>query len=75
VVEVKIGVLYASRELVVETDKSADDVEKALSKAIVDGGVFSLVDEKGSRVVVPVDKLAYVEMATPDDRKVGFGRL
>ncbi len=73
--EVKIGVLYAPRELVVETDKSAEDVEKILSKAIVDGGVFSLVDEKGSRVVVPVDKVAYVEIAKPDDRKVGFGRL
>ena len=73
--EVKIGVLYASRELVVDTDKSAEDVEKALSKALVDGGVFSLVDEKGSRVAVPVDKVAYIEMAKPDDRKVGFGRL
>jgi hypothetical protein len=75
VVEVKIGVLYAPRELVVETDKSPDDVEKLLSKAIVDGGVFALTDEKGSRVAVPVDKVAYVEMAVPDDRKVGFGRL
>ena len=73
--EVKIGVTYAPRELVVETDKSADDVEKALAKAIVDGGVFSLVDEKGSRVIVPVDKVAYVEIAKSEDHKVGFGRL
>jgi hypothetical protein len=74
-VEVKIGVLYAPRELLVETDKTAEDVEKALAKAIVDGGVFSLVDDKGSRVVVPVDKLAYLEISKPDDRKVGFGRI
>jgi hypothetical protein len=74
-VEVKIGVLYAPRELLVETDTTPEDIEKALSKAIVDGGVFSLVDDKGSRVVVPVDKLAYLEIAEPDDRKVGFGRL
>ena len=73
--EVKIGVTYASRELVVETDRTPDDIEQALSKAIVDCGVFSLTDEKGSRIVVPVDKLAYVEMAKPDDRKVGFGRM
>jgi hypothetical protein len=75
VVEVKIGVTYAPRELLVETDRTADDIEQSLAKAIVDGGVFSITDEKGSRVVVPVDKLAYLEMATPDDRKVGFGRL
>lgn len=73
--EVKIGVLYAPRELLVETDTAAEDIEKALAKAIVDGGVFSLVDNKGSRVVVPVDKLAYLEIAEPDDRRVGFGRL
>lgn len=73
--EVKIGVLYAPRELLVETDTSPEDIEKALAKAIVEGGVFSLVDDKGSRVVVPVDKLAYLEIAEPDDRKVGFGRL
>ena len=73
--EVKIGVLYAPRELLVETDTSPDDIEKALAKSIVEGGVFSLVDNKGSRVVVPVDKLAYLEIAEPDDRRVGFGRL
>ncbi len=73
--EVKIGVLYAPRELLVETDTAAEDIEKALAKAIVDGGTFSLVDNKGSRVVVPVDKLAYLEIAEPDDRRVGFGRL
>ena len=72
--EVKIGVVYAPRELVVETELSPEDVEKALSKAIVDGGIFSLVDESGHRVVVPVDKIAYLEVAKADDRKVGFGR-
>lgn len=73
--EVKIGVLYAPRELLVETDTSPEDVEKALAKSIVDGGIFSLVDNKGSRVVIPVDKVAYLEIAEPDDRRVGFGRL
>lgn len=73
--EVKVGVLYATRELLVETEQTPEEIEKSLSKAIVDGGLFSLVDAKGSRVVVPVDKVAYVEIAKPDDRRVGFGRL
>ncbi len=73
--EVKIGVVYAPRELVVETEQSPEDVERALGKALVDGGIFSLVDEKGHRVVIPVDKIAYLEVAKPDDRRVGFGRL
>lgn len=73
--EVKVGVVYAPRELVVEVEQSPEEVEKSLQKAIVDGGTFSLVDEKGHRVVIPVDKIAYLEVAKPDDRKVGFGRL
>lgn len=73
--EVKIGVLYAPRELLVETDTAPEEIEKSLSKAIVEGGIFSIVDNKGSRVVIPVDKLAYLEIAEPDDRRVGFGRL
>ena len=38
-------------------------------------GVLSLADEKGRRVVVPVAKLAYVEIAESEQRRVGFGAL
>ncbi|HEX3707501.1 MAG TPA: DUF3107 domain-containing protein, partial [Mycobacteriales bacterium] len=37
--------------------------------------VLTLVDEKGRRVIVAMDKLAYVEIADSDSRKVGFGAL
>ena len=37
-----------------------------------DAGVLTLVDEKGRRVIVPVAKLAYVEIAEAQPRKVGF---
>jgi uncharacterized protein DUF3107 len=72
-VEVKIGVQNASRELVLDSPESADDVEKAVSKALSDAdGVLSLVDAKGRRVLVPVGKLAYVEIGTPSAGHVGF---
>jgi hypothetical protein len=74
-VEVKIGVQFSARELVVESDSTSEDVQAAVTKAFKDGGVLTLVDEKGSIVVVPVDKLAYVEIARPEARSVGFGRL
>ncbi len=35
--------------------------------------LLSLVDEKGRRVVVPADKIAYVEIAESELRRVGFG--
>jgi hypothetical protein len=34
--------------------------------------VLSLVDEKGRRVIVPIAKLAYVEIAESATRPVGF---
>lgn len=71
--EVKIGIQYAPRELVVETASSADDVQRMLATAVADGGVFTLADEKGGTVLVPSDKIAYVELGNPGPRRVGFG--
>ena len=74
--EVKIGVQYASRELVLESAQSADEVAKAVSEALkADLGVLTLIDEKGRRVLVPADKLAYVEIAESEQRRVGFGTM
>ncbi|QSB14467.1 DUF3107 domain-containing protein [Natronosporangium hydrolyticum] len=71
--EVKIGVQHAGRELVLESAQSSEEVEKAVTTAIADSsGVLQLVDEKGRRVIVPVDKLAYVEIAEQMHRPVGF---
>jgi hypothetical protein len=75
-VEVKIGVQYAVRELVLESAQSPDEVAKAVSDALkADIGVLTLVDEKGRRVLVPADKLAYVEIAETEQRRVGFGAM
>jgi hypothetical protein len=72
-VEVKIGVQFAPRELVLESAQSPADVEKAVTEALSGGeGLLSLVDEKGRRVIVPVAKLAYVEIAEAATRSVGF---
>ncbi|MCW2681010.1 MAG: hypothetical protein JWM62_2411 [Frankiales bacterium] len=74
--EVKIGVQYAARELVLESAQSPDEVAKAVADALkADLGVLSLVDEKGRRVLVPADKLAYVEIAESEQRRVGFGAV
>jgi len=72
-VEVKIGVQFAPRELTVESTQSAAEVEKAVTEALSGKSpVLSLVDDKGRRVVVPADKLAYVEIAESELRRVGF---
>lgn len=71
--EVKIGVQYAARELVIETAQSADEVAESVSQALTgNGGVLSLVDDKGRRVLVPAEKLGYVEITENEQRRVGF---
>jgi len=75
-VEVKIGIQSVARELVVETDTPADEIERALTKALSgDGAVFSLAAEKGRKILVPADKIAYIEFGESEPRRVGFGAI
>jgi hypothetical protein len=75
-VEVKIGIQSAPRELVFETDAEADDVEAALRAAVdARAGVFVLANSKGGRVVVPGEKIAYLELGGIEQRRVGFSSL
>jgi len=75
--EVKLGVTYSPKELVVETDQSPDDVAKLVEEAV--GGkskVLWLSDTKGRRVGVPTEKLAYIELGEEHpDKRVGFSSL
>ncbi|MGN6722370.1 MAG: DUF3107 domain-containing protein [Marmoricola sp.] len=69
--EIKIGVQHSPRELVVDVPLEADQVEKAVREAM-SGGVLALTDNKGRRVIVPGDRLAYVEVTTSITGTVGF---
>jgi len=72
-VEVKIGIKDTPRELVVSSSQSPDEVEKLVASALRAGdGIFRLDDEKGRKYIVPTDRIAYVEIAPSDVRKVGF---
>jgi len=72
-VEVKIGVQHANRELVIDSAESGDDVEAAVAKALSgEERALVLIDSKGRKVIVPVDKLAYVELGSPTSGQVGF---
>ena len=73
--EVKIGVQYSPREIVLESPQPADDIERLVTAALDAGGLLSLADEKGRRVLVPVEKLAYVEIGESLERRVGFGAM
>ena len=70
--EVKIGVQHAQRELVLDTDTTPEDIEARISEALSGNGVLRLSDVKGRSIVVPADKIAYVELGSPTSSAVGF---
>jgi hypothetical protein len=72
-VEVKIGVLHTAREIVVDSPQTPDEVEQAVAEALksVDGQLV-LVEERGRKVIVPANLVAYVDIAQADQRRVGF---
>jgi hypothetical protein len=77
-VEVKIGIQSIPRELVVETDATAEEIERNLAAAlaVADGkGILALATQKSGRVLVPADKVAYIEFSTDQARRVGFGNI
>jgi hypothetical protein len=76
-VEVKVGIQHVTREIVVESTESAVDIEKELLSSIAVGGdgVFTLSDERGRKVLIPVGKIAYVDLGEENARHVGFGAV
>jgi hypothetical protein len=75
-VEVKIGVQHANRELVLESEQSPDEVQEAVAAALSGkANLLQLTDDKGRRVIIPADRLAYVEIGEVSIRKVGFGAI
>ncbi|MCK8679878.1 MULTISPECIES: DUF3107 domain-containing protein [Streptomyces] len=74
--EVKIGVQHAPREIVLESGQSAEEVEQLVAQSLAGKSqLLSLTDDKGRKVLVPSERIAYVEIGEPTARRVGFGTL
>jgi hypothetical protein len=73
-VEVKIGVQQAAREVVLMSPQTPDEVVELVSSAIKDGTPLTLGDDKGRTVVVPGDKIAYVEVGAGERGRLGFSQ-
>ncbi|GLF94505.1 DUF3107 domain-containing protein [Streptomyces yaizuensis] len=74
--EVKIGVQHAPREIVLESGQSAEEVERTVADALSGKTpLLSLADDKGRTILVPSDRIAYIEIGEPATRRVGFGAV
>ena len=73
--DIRIGILQSPREVVIELadGTSADDVKATIDAAVAAGdGLVWLTDKKGNQSGFPAAKLAYVEIGSADDQRIGF---
>jgi hypothetical protein len=74
-VDIKVGIQHVSREVVVDSSETAKDIEKAFSAALSDDTVLRLTDAHGRQVLIPANKIAYIDLGEENARRVGFGTL
>jgi hypothetical protein len=75
-VDVRIGLIQNAKELEVQLEDDADAgaLRQQVDAALKDGTTLWLTDRKGRQVGVAAEKLAYVEIGSPEDgRRIGFG--
>ncbi|MFT3945082.1 MAG: DUF3107 domain-containing protein [Ancrocorticia sp.] len=73
--EINIGVRNVARELNLDIDLTAEELDKAVKNALGLGLPLELSDSSGRSVIVPADAIGYVEVASVQPRRVGFGLL
>lgn len=73
--EIKVGVKQVSREIVVESNQSAAEVEKAVGVALDSETVLVLTDLHGRKVLIPGPSIGYVDIGEESARRVGFGSV
>ena len=74
--DVRIGLIQNPKELEVQLEDDADAaaLRQEVEAALKGGGTLWLTDRRGRQVGVAAEKLAYVEIGSPDDgRRIGFG--
>ena len=70
--DVRIGVSDSNVDLRIETQNSADDVLALVQEALKNEAPLVLTDTKGQKILVPAKKIAFVELGSASERRVGF---
>ncbi len=73
--EVKIGITDIPREVTIDTTASPDELTAMLREAVQSSSLLELADEKGRRILIPGNRIAYLDLGSPSSRTVGFGAV
>ena len=71
--EVKIGIQQSPREIMFESDAEPDELAATITKAWSANEMVELKDSKGQKILIPTEKIAFVELGAPGRGRVGFG--
>lgn len=71
--EVRIAISNVSSELVFECPLTAAEISSAVTVALSTGSPLILSDVRGREIIVPAEKIGYVEIGEQSERRVGFG--
>jgi hypothetical protein len=72
-VQVRISVANVNSDLNFESALGSSEIQSAVNAAIKSGDALTLEDIRGRVVIVPADKIGFVEIGEQTDRRVGFG--
>lgn len=73
--DIKIGITEVPREVSIESNESPDEVLAKVREAIESSSLLDLSDTKGRRLLVPGQRIAYVDLGSATTRAVGFGAV
>ena len=71
--EVRIAVTRVANDITFDSALSSTEIKSAVTEALLSGKPLMLSDARGHEIIVPADKIGYVEVGEPASRRVGFG--
>lgn len=71
--EIRIGMINTSREIGLETSQSPAEVETLVAHSLSgEAAVLKLSDDKGKVYLVASANIAFVELGSDQNRRIGF---
>ena len=72
-VQVRITVTNVTSDVNFESALSAAQIQSAVNAALKSGEALTLEDIRGRVIMVPAEKIGFVDIGEQTDRRVGFG--
>lgn len=70
--DITIGIRNVAREVMLESDQTADEIAAQVNAALAGKPTLELVDQRGRRVIVPTEAIGFVEIGAEAKGHVGF---